>query len=264
MLACTGYLQRIWRLRYFWLSLVQKDLRARYKNSTLGIGWSLLRPLAMTAVLCVVFSTLLNIAVAEYAPFLLTGLTVWQFLCECINSGCGSFIQSAGYIRQRPVPLAIFPLRTVLGAGLHSLITLGVALLLTAAVRGLHSITPLIHLLPGMMMCILLGWALAILCGIAHVYFSDTQHLLEIFLQMIFYLTPVMYPMETLRDRHPALSVLHWNPIGHLLAILRAPIVNGTAPTLENYAIALGSTVLALGIAAICLRKLEQHLVFWI
>jgi lipopolysaccharide transport system permease protein len=264
MLHWTDYLQRVWRLRYFWLSLVEKDLRARYKNSTLGIGWSLLRPLAMTTVLCVVFAKLFNISIAEYAPFLLTGLTVWQFLSECIFGGCSSFIQSAGYIRQRPVPLAIFPLRIVLGAGLHSLIALGVALLFTACIRGLPAVTPLIHLLPGVVICFLLGWALAILCGIAHVHFSDTQHLLEIGLQMIFYLTPVMYPLETLRDRHRMLWVLQWNPIGHLLAILRAPIVNGTAPTLENYVIAAGFTVAMLGLAAVCLRKLEQNLVFWI
>ena len=54
----TGYFSAIWRLRYFWMALVRIDLRNRYRRSVIGIGWSLLHPIAMTVVLCVVFSRL--------------------------------------------------------------------------------------------------------------------------------------------------------------------------------------------------------------
>ena len=74
-LSWLDYPLRLWQLRYFCLSLVQKDLRARYRNSTLGIGWSLVRPTVMTAVLCVVFATVFNVSVVECAVSL-TGLTV--------------------------------------------------------------------------------------------------------------------------------------------------------------------------------------------
>src|SRR5262249_18391644 len=50
-----AYLGAIWRCRYFWLSLVRMDLRHRYRGSVLGLGWSLLHPIAMTAILCTVF-----------------------------------------------------------------------------------------------------------------------------------------------------------------------------------------------------------------
>ena len=56
----TGYFSEIWRLRYFWYALVRIDLKRRYRHSIIGIGWSLLHPIAMTAVLCVVFSQLLK------------------------------------------------------------------------------------------------------------------------------------------------------------------------------------------------------------
>ena len=54
----TGYLSKVWRLRHFWMALVRIDLRNRYRRSVIGIGWSLLQPIAMTTVLCVVFSQL--------------------------------------------------------------------------------------------------------------------------------------------------------------------------------------------------------------
>ena len=53
-----GYFSKIWRLRYFWMALVRNDLRNRYRRSVIGIGWSLLQPIAMTIVLCVVFCQL--------------------------------------------------------------------------------------------------------------------------------------------------------------------------------------------------------------
>jgi lipopolysaccharide transport system permease protein len=82
------YLRRIWLLRHFWFSLVANDIRSRYRRSILGVGWSLLRPLGMTAIFCVVFGTLFNQNIATYAPYVLIGMTTWQFLMESLTSGC--------------------------------------------------------------------------------------------------------------------------------------------------------------------------------
>ncbi|OAI39746.1 hypothetical protein AYO40_05490 [Planctomycetaceae bacterium SCGC AG-212-D15] len=258
------YPRRMWRLRYFCLSLVQKDLRARYRNSMLGIGWSLLRPMAMTAVLCAVFSTVFHTSVAEYIPFLLIGLTTWQFFVECTSVGCNSYFQAAAYMRQAPIPLAVFPLRTVLAAGVHNLIALAVGLVFTGLFRGFPSGVALLYLLPALVLCACLGWALAILCGVANTHFTDIQQLLEIGIQILFYLTPVLYPPESLQDRHHLAFLLRWNPMSHLLAVVRTPILNGVAASMEDYLIAVGFTLLTAGLAWLALRKLERRLVFWI
>src|SRR5262245_37842713 len=85
------YLSRVWRLRYFWFSLVRNDLSTRYRRSFLGIAWSLVRPLMMTAVFCLVFGNLFGRPAGEYAPFLLLGLTLWQFVVESVLQGCECF-----------------------------------------------------------------------------------------------------------------------------------------------------------------------------
>ena len=113
------YASQVWNVRHFWLSLVRMDLRTRYRRSVLGIGWSLLQPLAMTAVLCLVFSQIVGITVKDYVPHLLTGLVCWNFLVGCALQGCQSFFQGESYIRQCPLPLAIYPLRTTIGACFH-------------------------------------------------------------------------------------------------------------------------------------------------
>ena len=87
------YLSDIWRLRYFWTALVRNDLRNRYRRSIIGIGWSLLHPIAMTVVLCAVLCPLFQQTGADYAPFLLSGLTLWGFIMAVVTQGCHCFFQ---------------------------------------------------------------------------------------------------------------------------------------------------------------------------
>src|SRR5262245_60975689 len=100
----VGYLGEMWRCRYFWMSLVKIDLRTRYRRSVLGLGWSLLRPIAMTVILCLVFKNLWGQDVAKFAPMLLAGLVLWDYISTAAKSGCQCFFQGEQYIRQHPAP----------------------------------------------------------------------------------------------------------------------------------------------------------------
>ncbi|HEY7426534.1 MAG TPA: hypothetical protein VH682_20030, partial [Gemmataceae bacterium] len=115
-----AYLGTIWKCRFFWLSLVKMDLASRYRGSVLGICWSLLHPIAMTAILCVVFRYAFNMPnVRRFAPHLFTGLTFWGFFSSVLVQGCDCFFLGESYIRQFPAPMAIYPLRTVLASAFH-------------------------------------------------------------------------------------------------------------------------------------------------
>src|SRR4051794_17069673 len=109
-----AYLKAVWNCRYFWLSLVKIDLRARYRGSVLGLGWSLLHPIVMTAIICTVFGTLFNMPIGFYAPYLMAGLTLWNYIMHSSLLGSGCFFAAESYIRQFPAPMAIYPLRTML------------------------------------------------------------------------------------------------------------------------------------------------------
>jgi ABC-type polysaccharide/polyol phosphate export permease len=131
-----SYLSAVWQCRHFWLSLVRMDLRTRYRGSLLGIGWSLLQPLAMTAILCTVFCKIFHQNIYFFGPFLLSGLACWSFVLNATLGGCACFHQAEAYIRQYPAPLAIYPLRTVLGATFHFLLALGIVVVLAGAFLG--------------------------------------------------------------------------------------------------------------------------------
>src|SRR5581483_1962206 len=145
--------------RYFWLSLVKMDLRTRYRGSALGIGWSLLQPIAMTVILCTVFGHLFNLDLREYAPLVMSGITFWGFISGSIFNGCQCFFQGEAYIRQYPAPMAIYPLRIMLGASFHFSIALCMVAVLSGLLNGYAGPWPLLSLVPTFGLLMVLGWA---------------------------------------------------------------------------------------------------------
>src|SRR5580693_4812062 len=191
------HLTAMWKFRHFLLSLVKLDLRLRYRRSVLGIGWSLLNPIAMTCVFTVVFTNLLgNGDPIAYAAYVLMGMAMWGFLRDSCLTGCRCFNMNEAYIRQSPIPYTVYTLRTVLGQAIHSLIALGVVVAMIAIFPfegNENLLRGVVALIPGLLLLFLAAWAAATISAFATVFFHDTQHLLEVAAQIMFFLTPIMY-----------------------------------------------------------------------
>lgn len=255
----------IWSFRHFWMSLVRLDLRNRYRRSVLGIGWSLLHPLAMTVVFCVVFSKVLNQTDwRAYAPFLLAGMAVWDFIRNSLIAGCNAFLQNEAYIRQCPLPYSIYPLRTVIGMGIHFLISLAVLIVLAGVlVRGWAIVPSVALVIPGVVLAALFSWGIATIGAFITVFFHDIKHLIEVGAQVFFFLTPIMYSRKLLDDKGIG-WVADLNPVNIYLELIRTPILTGQAPTGELIAaggiLAGVSVALAAGAGAWLQKKVIFHL----
>jgi lipopolysaccharide transport system permease protein len=256
-----NYAAAIWHCRYFWWSLVKMDLRTRYRRSILGLGWSLLHPIAMTIILCFVFSNIFKVPIQRYGPYLLAGLATWNYISSVTIIGCQCFFQGEAYIRQHPAPLAVYPLRTALGGTVHFLMALIVVLCLTWYLKGFENWSSLICLVPALALLFLLGWSLAVLAGFANVVFQDTQHLSEIGFQILFYATPIMY-FPDLLEKTQIGWLLNYNPVLPLLQLVRQPILDGQFPTMETYGTA---ALIVLGVACAAgytLARFQRRLIF--
>ena len=148
-------------------------------------------------------------------------------------SGCHSFFQGESYIRQHRAPLAMYPLRTTLGAGYHFLVGMAIVLAATAFLSGVHDAIVLLALVPSLVLLFLFAWSLAVCTSTFNVLFHDTQHLLEIALQILFYLTPIIYEPKILIQRNLGWAV-RFNPFAVLLDLLRQPLLKGTLPAYET------------------------------
>jgi lipopolysaccharide transport system permease protein len=264
-----AYLRSIWDRRYFWLSLVRMDLRSRYRGSVLGMGWSLLHPICMSAILCVVFCTIFKQDPLEFGLYLFAGLTVWNFIRDTMQQGCLAFFHAENYIRQYPAPMAIYPLRTALTYAFHFLMGLVPVVVLAAWRNGALSPQALLFgVVPGVVLLLTLGWSLAVLVGVAFVHFRDTRHITDIAMQVFFYMTPVMYPRDFMRASSPSTLMRicklmqTYNPLTPFLRLIRDAALNNQLPPLSVYAAACLIVVVMGSAAAISLWNEERQLIF--
>jgi lipopolysaccharide transport system permease protein len=256
----VGYLQAVWKCRFFWMSLVRMDLRTRYRGSFLGIGWSLLNPIVMTTILCTVVTTIAKQEPLAYAPFLFAGLTFWYYVLGVTQQGCQCFRLGESYIRQFPAPMAIYPLRTVLGCATHYCLALLLVIVLTAVTRGIQPLA-LLGLIPALFLLLIMGWSVGVLVGLLNVRFRDTAHIMDLILQVTFYATPVLYPPEMLQGSRLGL-LLHVNPVMPFLQMVREPLMAGHLTPLSVYASALVIAVAFAGAATTALHYQERRLIF--
>jgi lipopolysaccharide transport system permease protein len=258
-----SYLGAVWRCRYFWWSLVKIDLRTRYQRSALGLGWSLLHPLAMTTVICVVFRHFLPAAAdpSTFPVYVLAGLACWNFLVTVTTQGCRCLHKGESYIRQYPAPIIIYPLRTALGALIHFAIALLVVVCLSWYFIGFSNWAALPSLVPAVVLLFLLGWSLAVLASFANVYFQDTQHLCEVGFQILVYATPIMW-MPEMFDGGRFAKVLRFHPLYPFLKLFRDPIMTGESAGWLWFGLASGTVLLVGALAVLVLARLQKVVIF--
>jgi ABC-type polysaccharide/polyol phosphate export permease len=257
------HLSAVWTARHFLLALVKLDLRLRYRRSVLGVGWSLLHPIAMTVVFTVVFSQLFGDGdPVGYAAFALGGLAVWSFLRDAATVGSRAFLTNEAYIRQSPLPYTVYTLRTVLGQAVHSSLALAVVVaLLLIWKRDPGVLAGLALALPGFLLAVLAAWAVATIGAFVSAFFHDTAQILEVSCQIGFFLTPIMYRRGMLDARG-----LGWlvdiNPANLYMSVIRDPLLVGV-PSAASLA-QLGQAYLAAFVFTAALCGLAAGLVAWL
>ena len=172
--------------------LVVRDVKLRYKRSVLGIGWSLLNPLAQLLVFYFIFDLLLPLKIPNYTPFLFTGVLVWSWFQSSLQAATGSVVDNRELVKRPGFPATVLPPVTVTAHLIHFLLALPILLLFI--MHGNSQFTSAILILP-LLIALQLGLILGLgyLVATLHVTFRDTQYLVGVLLQLLFFLTPVFY-----------------------------------------------------------------------
>jgi lipopolysaccharide transport system permease protein len=261
--SVIDYIQKIWAARYFWVHLALSDLRTRWRRSYFGILWSMIQPLGLTLLLAFVFSKLFKTDFTTYAPYVLSGVIVWDFVIVSTTGGSLSFVQADAYIKQCRHPLAIYTLRTVLAGCIVLLLAsvplLGWTLLVKPEKFGVTWLAlPLFY-----PVACLIAWPLATILAYVSVRFRDVPHALALVLQAIWFASPVYFEAKLFRDGGLG-ALVDLNPIYHLLQLMRAPLLEGQWPEPVNFVFALGTAVVLIAAAGLVGRKMERRVIFYL
>lgn len=219
----------IWRYREALRLLVLRELQVRYSNSVLGVVWSLLNPLVMTAIFSIVFGVVMPQQVPAYPVFFLAALLPWNYFAQSLTSASMAIVGSGNLINRVYFPREILPVAIVLANGVNFLIALLplLALILIFNIPlGLSLLWLPVLVLIQTMLSIGLGLGLSAL----NTLFRDVQQIVDVAVLPLFFATPIVYNLDAVRD--PALRelLLVANPMASLVSAYRAVIHGGAAP----------------------------------
>ena len=243
--------------------LARLDILRRYTATMLGIIWAVLAPLLMSAVIGLVFAKLFGQDLREFLPYLFLNLTLWAFFSASIDSGAIAFVAAEGYIKQiAKVSFYTYPLRMVLAAFFTLLLGLMAVTVVILLFGGKITFAWLL-VVPGLAAWLLFGFAVCTISAVLNTAVRDFQHLQAVAVQALFYATPVMFP-ATLLVQHKLGWLLTWNPVYHLMMIVRVPMLYNDAPELAHYVASAISIAFVAAIAVIAMRMARARLVFWL
>ena len=197
----------LWATRELLAHLTRSDIKVKYKNSALGLLWSMVSPLMQLAIFWLVFGFILKNGYPHFVVFLFAGLIAWNFFSGSLNTATGIIVERAGIVKKVAFPREILPLSTV-GAQIFYFSMQAVAMAVILVLLQSSPDWGLLWLLALAMVALLvLASGLSILLSALNVKLRDMRHLIEVAMQLWFWLTPIVYPYEKLA---PQLGQWKW------------------------------------------------------
>lgn len=238
-----------------------QDVRQRYRRSALGPFWLTISMGVMIGTIGLVFGEIFKTPLTDFLPFLAAGMILWSFISSVVTEGCSSFIAADGIIKQLPIPLFVHVLRmiwrNILILG-HNIVIFPLVLL--AVGRPLSWLA--VVSIPGFMLIVVnLTWV-SLLLSVFCARYRDLPQVVVNGLQVLFYLTPIMWMPTSLPSRIGT-YLLEFNPVYHVLSVARAPLL-GELPTLTDWMVSLGLAVFGWLAALLVYGRYKRRIAYWL
>ncbi len=248
-----SYITEVLSSRELLINLTMREVKGKYKRTVFGQLWSLANPLAAMLIYTFVFAFIFRAqpdrgnpsGLDIFALWLLCGLLPWTFVAGTINAGLGSLIANAGLIQKVYFSRIVLPLSTVAATGYNWLFEMAV-LVIALSIAGAFVLPwlPLVFIL--MVLLALFAAGIALMLAVANVHFRDTQNFVGILLQIWMYLTPIIYPLNLVKEQSDRigpllgssitlLDVFRWNPMENFVDVFRQLLYDNRWPDLNTF-----------------------------
>lgn len=226
-------IKALWGHRSFIFGSVKREFQSKYSNSLLGAAWTVIRPLTMIVVYTVVFSQIMRAKLSgvdtpfAYSIYLCAGILTWSFFSEIVGRAETIFIENANLIKKVSFPRLCLPVILIANASVNFAIIFGlftVFMIVTGSFPGVVFLA----IFPVLAIQILFSAGLGITVGVLNVFFRDIGQLFAVALQLLFWVTPVVYPINILPPFFQEL--VKFNPMTNLIGAYQGILVNGQWP----------------------------------
>ena len=247
--------------RLIW-ALSFSDIKLRYRGSAIGPFWLTISTGIQIGAMAFLYADLFHIDVHTYLPFLAVSIVLWNYLSSLIIEGCNCFISSDSLIKGTRMPLLVHAVRTVLRNTIilaHNVVVIVAVLVVLTVKQNTASFEAIL----GFLLWLLDGVCLSLFLGAVCARFRDIPQIVAAFMQVAFFMTPVMWQASILKG-HPAASYLiKLNPFDYILNVVRNPLL-GIPLTSSDV---LGAVAVSGGLIVVSLvgfARFRGRIAFWV
>lgn len=247
-----------------WLHLGWQDIKQRYRRSVLGPFWITIATGTTAVAMGALYSQLFHLELAEHLPYVTLGLIVWNLINAAILEGADVFVANEGLIKQLPTPLSVHVYRLVW----RQVILFGHNILIYVVIAMIYpkdwSWADLMFI-PALLLLMVNAVWVALCFGILATRYRDIAPLLASIVQLLFFMTPIIWNAETLQrqgaDRWG--TIIELNPLLHYLDIVRAPLLGATQEP-RHWIVVLVLTALGWALALLAMRQYRGRVAYWV
>ena len=253
-------LNAITRYFHMWSLLGWFDIKQRYRRSMIGPFWITISTGIMVGSIGLMFSTIFKSSVREFLPYFAVGQIIWLLLSAQLTDACTMFVQSQSVIKQVSLPLSVHVMRKLwynIILFLHNFIIIIIVLVIAGKGFSWESLL----IIPAIILILILLFLLSMILGIICTRFRDITQIVAVFLQLIYFFTPIFWMKKSLASKQAWIT--DFNPFFHIIELVRSPLL-GRTPDVYHWIILSIYIAIAAVITFFCIKRFRNRVAYWL
>lgn len=252
-------LAELWRYRELFYILSWRDLKVRYKQTFLGVSWALFQPLINMIIFTVFFGNFAGIPSdgLPYPVFVLLGLTFWGFFSNALSRAGNSFIENESLVKKVYFPREILTFSAVVTSFVDFLISLSILVIVIAYYGLAVNVLFISIMFLGILITAISSAGFGLFLASVNIKYRDVRYIIPFFLQLLIFVSPVIYPLTLVRSSFQYLLAL--NPMTGVIDSLRSTLISGTIAHPDMLVISAFTALISLLAGIAYFRKTERY-----
>lgn len=249
-------INNLYNYRQLLKSNVMKEIRGKYKGSFLGVLWSFINPLLSALVYAIVFPIILKSSEPNYVTFIIIGILPWTYFTTVIMQGTTTILMNAGIIKKVYFPREILPI-SINTSGVINFLISCLIIFLFLIFSGIGFSWYILFLPLIIFTQFILQQAIIFITSAVNVYIRDAEYILNFFISMLFYATPILYS-ASMFENSPLRWLIYLNPMATIINCYRDVLFYQSMPHIKSLLIVLLASCILLYIGLKIFKKLEK------
>lgn len=247
--------------RFAMYNFITSNLKARYRRSAIGFFWSLLNPLFTMIIMSVVFSTIFKNSLSNFSIYIFSGLLPWAMIYNGMIVGTNALVHSERYLKKVYIPKLLFPC-VVLSVEVVNFTFSLASLFLVALFMGAKISWALLLLPAALLATSLFLLGLIMVASMVNAYFRDLQYIVQVVFSALFYLTPIVYPLELISKSTLLYIAVRLNPFMYFVELFHAIIYRAQFPDPAIWFMCIALTVASLTLGVLVFSAREKDVIY--